>query len=145
MTLRVEGLTKSYGKALAVNGAELTVAPDEFISIVGRSGSGKSTLLGMIGALLRPTSGRVLLDDEEIWNFPETKLADLRRAQFGFVFQFPSLLPTLRAIDNVALPGMLDQSRNSGDVYADARDLIERTGLGLRLNAYPAELSGGEQ
>jgi ABC-type cobalamin/Fe3+-siderophores transport system ATPase subunit len=84
VTLRVEGLTKSYGKALAVNGAELRLASDEFISIVGRSGSGKSTLLGMISALLRPTSGRVLLDEEEIWNFPETKLADLRRRRAEF-------------------------------------------------------------
>jgi ABC-type lipoprotein export system ATPase subunit len=145
VTLRVEGLTKSYGKALAVNGAALTLAPDEFIAIVGRSGSGKSTLLGMIGALLRPTSGRVLLDEEDIWNFPETKLADLRCTQFGFVFQFPSLLPNLKAIDNVALPGMLDHSRNCRDVYANARDLIERTSLGRRSNAYPSELSGGEQ
>jgi putative ABC transport system ATP-binding protein/macrolide transport system ATP-binding/permease protein/lipoprotein-releasing system ATP-binding protein len=87
----------------------------------------------------------VQLHRQEIWNFPETKLADLRRTQFGFVFQFTSLLPNLRAIDNVALPSMLDQSRNSDDVYANARDLIERTGLGSRSDAYPSELSGGEQ
>lgn len=145
MTLRVEGLTKNYGKASAVNGADLTLASDEFISIVGRSGSGKSTLLGMVGALLRPTSGRVLLDEEEIWSFSETKLADLRCSQFGFVFQFPSLLPNLTAIDNIALPGMLDHSRTSRDIYASARELVERTGMGPRSSAYPSELSGGEQ
>ncbi len=145
VTLRTEGLTKTYGETDAVCGADLSVGQDEFIAIVGRSGSGKSTLMGMIGALTRPTSGRVVVDGQDIAGLSESGLADLRRSEFGFVFQFPSLLPNLRAIDNVALPGMLDPNASAGDAYEKARSLLERVGLGRRLDAYPSELSGGEQ
>jgi ABC-type lipoprotein export system ATPase subunit len=94
LIVRAARLRKSYGTdAVAVSHAEFTLESREFVSIVGRSGSGKSTLLAMIGGLTRPTAGQVLLDDRDIWALPEAELADLRCREFGFVFQFPSLLP----------------------------------------------------
>jgi ABC-type lipoprotein export system ATPase subunit len=145
VTLRAEGLTKTYGETDAVFGADFSVGQDEFIAIVGRSGSGKSTLMGMIGALMQPTSGRVVFGGRDLAGLSEPQLADLRRSEFGFVFQFPSLLPNLRAIDNVALPAMLGPNATAADAYEKARSLLERVGLGRRLDAYPSELSGGEQ
>ena len=146
MILRADGLRKSYATGVvAVSHAELKLEDGEFISIVGRSGSGKSTLLAMIGALMRPTEGQVLLGNDAIWTLQETELADLRCREFGFVFQFPSLLPNLQVIDNVALPALLGRTLNTSDAYSRANILLERTGLGDRIDAYPAELSGGEQ
>ena len=146
MILRADGLRKSYATGVvAVSHAELKVEDGEFISIVGRSGSGKSTLLAMIGALMRPTEGQVLLGNDAIWTLQETELADLRCREFGFVFQFPSLLPNLQVIDNVALPALLGRTLNASDAYSRANTLLERTGLRDRIDAYPAELSGGEQ
>ena len=146
MILRADGLRKSYATGVvAVSHAQLKVEDGEFISIVGRSGSGKSTLLAMIGALTRPTEGQVSLGNDAIWTLQETELADLRCREFGFVFQFPSLLPNLQVIDNVALPALLGRTLNTSDAYSRANILLERTGLGDRIDAYPAELSGGEQ
>ena len=146
MTLHAAGLGKTYGEgAIAVSHAELKLENGAFVSIVGRSGSGKSTLLAMIGALARPTRGSVFVDEQDIWALPETGLADLRRRTFGFVFQLPSLLPNLQAIDNVALPALLGHTLDAADAYARARALLDRTDLRRRADAYPAELSGGEQ
>ncbi len=146
MILRADGLRKSYSTGVvAVSHAELKVEDREFISIVGRSGSGKSTLVAMIGGLIRPTEGQVLLGNDAIWTLKETELADLRCREFGFVFQFPSLLPNLQVIDNVALPALLGRTLNASDAYSRANTLLERTGLRDRIDAYPVELSGGEQ
>jgi ABC-type lipoprotein export system ATPase subunit len=146
LTLHAACLGKIYGEgAVAVSHAELKLENGAFGSIVGRSGSGKSTLLAMVGALTRPTTGSVLLDEQDIWALPETGLADLRCRAFGFVFQLPSLLPNLQAIDNVALPALLGHTLDAADAYARARALLDRTGLRRRADAYPTELSGGEQ
>jgi ABC-type lipoprotein export system ATPase subunit len=144
--LQAAGLHKSYGAAMAaVSQADILLQDGEFVSIVGRSGSGKSTLLAMIGALTRPTAGRVLLDGADIWMLPEAELASVRCRAFGFVFQFPSLLPNFRAIDNVVLPALLGRTMPVAHAYARATTLLERVGLQQRTDAYPAELSGGEQ
>ena len=146
MILHADGLRKSYANGVvAVSHAELKLEDSEFISVVGRSGSGKSTLLAMIGALTRPTAGQVLLGNNDIWTLQEADLADLRCHEFGFVFQFPSLLPNLQTIDNVALPALLGRTLNASDAYSRAKTLLECTGLRDRIDAYPAELSGGEQ
>ena len=147
LTLHAAGLGKTYGEgAVAVSHAELKLENGEFVSIVGRSGGKVATLLAMIGALTRPTTGTVLLDEQDIWALPETGLADLRCRAFGFVFQLPpSLLPNLQAIDNVALPALLGRTLDAADAYAGGRALLDRTELRRRADAYPAELSGGEQ
>ena len=148
MTLSAQCLTKRYGAAsgyAAVRGANLELRRGEFISIVGRSGSGKSTLMAMLGALTKPTEGRLLLDGTDVWTLSETERATFRARQVGFVFQFPSLLANLTAADNVAVPALLGRSMAAADAYARAHELLARVGLADRAHAYPGSMSGGEQ
>jgi ABC-type lipoprotein export system ATPase subunit len=148
MTLSAQFLTKRYGAApgyAAVRGANLELPRGEFISIVGRSGSGKSTLMAMLGALTKPTEGRLLLDGTDVWTLSETERAVFRARQVGFVFQFPSLLANLTAADNVAVPALLGRTMAAEDAYARAHELLARVGLADRANAYPGSMSGGEQ
>jgi ABC-type lipoprotein export system ATPase subunit len=148
MTLSAIGLVKRYGANpdyLAVDGADLEVTAGEFVAIIGRSGSGKSTLLAMLGVLTRPSKGQVLFDGRDLWSFSETELASFRAIQIGFVFQFPSLLPNLRAVDNVALPALLTSSMSADAANAAALRLLDRVGLRDRAHSFPAQLSGGEQ
>ncbi|HZD62341.1 MAG TPA: ABC transporter ATP-binding protein, partial [Xanthobacteraceae bacterium] len=148
MTLSAQALTKRYGTAAsheAVRDASLELEVGEFISIVGRSGSGKSTLMAMLGALTRPTDGRLLLDGTDVWTLSEAELATFRSRRIGFIFQFPSLLSNLTAVDNVAVPALLGRTMDAGQAYARAYDLLARVGLRDRADAYPASMSGGEQ
>lgn len=142
-------VSKSYtterGLVTAVAGIDLDVAAGRFAAIIGRSGSGKSTLMAMIGGLSRPTAGSVTVDDTDIWDLSDNALATFRNEKVGYVFQFASLLPTLRLIDNVALPAMLGRRQGASGTYARAAGLLERLGLGAYLDAYPAEISAGEQ
>jgi ABC-type lipoprotein export system ATPase subunit len=135
------------GPVVAVRGIDLDIARGEFAAIVGRSGSGKSSLMAMIGGLSRPSDGSVRIDGVDIWSLADDDLTDFRSRQIGFVFQFASLLPTLRIIDNVALPALLGR-RTDADAdaaYGRAADLLARLGLAAQLDAYPAELSSGQQ
>lgn len=142
-------VSKSYtterGLVTAVSGIDLDVAAGRFAAIIGRSGSGKSTLMAMIGGLSRPSAGSVTVDDTDIWGLSDNALATFRNEKVGYVFQFSSLLPTLRLIDNVALPAMLGRRQGASGTYARAAGLLERLGLGAYLDAYPAEISAGEQ
>jgi len=127
MTLSAQVLTKRYGDApgyAAVCGVSLELNRGEFISIVGRSGSGKSTLMAMLGALTRPTEGTLLLDGTDVWTLPESARATFRSRHVGFVFQFPSLLSNLTAVDNVAVPALLGRTMEAEEAYARAHDLI---------------------
>lgn len=143
------GLRKDYvterGAVAAVAGVDLQVAAGRFAAIIGRSGSGKSSLMAMIGGLSRPSAGRVVVNGTDIWDLTENELAAFRNRRIGYVFQFASLLPTLRLIDNVALPAMLNRGGNTGDAYASASALLAQMGLGDHLDAYPSEVSAGEQ
>jgi ABC-type lipoprotein export system ATPase subunit len=146
--LSAQSLTKRYGAAPgyeAVRNVSLELQPGEFVSIVGRSGSGKSTLMAMLGALTRPTQGKVLLDGTDVWTLAETELASFRCRQIGFIFQFPSLLPNHSAVDNVALPALLGRTMDAQAAYARAYHLLAQVGLKDRADAYPAGISGGEQ
>ncbi|MET0924599.1 MAG: ABC transporter ATP-binding protein [Xanthobacteraceae bacterium] len=148
MTLSAQSLTKRYGPApgyVAVRDASLELKRGEFVSIVGRSGSGKSTLMAMLGALTPPTQGKVLLDGTDIWALPEAERAIVRSRHIGFVFQFPSLLSNLTAVDNVAVPALLGRTMDAQAAYARAYDLLARVGLAERADAYPGSMSGGEQ
>src|SRR6516164_8387604 len=142
-------VTKVYaterGKIEAVKGIDLAVPRGQFAAVVGRSGSGKSSLLAMIGGLSRPTTGRVEVEDTDIWALPDGGRAQFRNRRIGFVFQFPSLLPTLRVVDNVALPALLGPDRDVARAYAQASDLLVQLGLADHMDAYPAEISAGEQ
>jgi len=142
-------VSKSYrterGLVTAVAGIDLDVAAGRFAAIIGRSGSGKSTLMAMIGGLSRPSAGTVEVDGTDVWGLSDNALATFRNENVGYVFQFASLLPTLRLIDNVALPAMLGRRQGASGTYARAAGLLERLGLGVYLDAYPAEISAGEQ
>ncbi len=134
---------QSGGHPLTVlDGVTLEVTAGEVVAVTGPSGSGKSTLLGLIAGLDRPTAGSIALDGVEITRLPEDALARLRRDRIGFVFQAYHLIPTLTALENVAVPlelaGRIDALQR-----ADA--LLGAVGLGERAHHYPAQLSGGEQ
>ena len=146
MTLSAQSLSKRYGAApacAAVRDASLDVGRGDFISIVGRSGSGKSTLMAMLGALTKPTQGRLLLDGTDVWTLSESERATFRACHVGFVFQFPSLLSNLTAADNVAVPALLGRTMPAEDAYARAHELLARVGLADRAEAYPDSMSTG--
>src|SRR5215472_9703887 len=148
MILSAQSLTMRYGAAPgyeAVRHASLELQAGEFVSIVGRSGSGKSTLLAMLGALTPPTEGALLLDGIDVWELSETERATFRCRQIGFVFQFPSLLSNLTALDNIAVPALLGRTMHSAEAYARAYNLLVRVGLADHADAYPGHMSGGEQ
>ena len=129
----------------AVREINLTVEPGEFVVITGRSGSGKTTLLNLVAGLAQPTSGRVLIDDMDIWRLSDLEQSHLRNQKMGFVFQFPSLLPSLTVLENVMLPDMFTRENEKRAVRERARELLEEVGLIEKLSAYPRELSAGQQ
>jgi ABC-type lipoprotein export system ATPase subunit len=133
------------GDVDAVKDIDLDVPSGEFAAIVGRSGSGKSSLMAMIGGLSRPTRGAVRVAETDIWALADDRLARFRNREIGFVFQFASLLPTLRIIDNVALPALLGRPREAKAAYQNAAELLGQLGLAEYIDAYPAEISAGEQ
>jgi putative ABC transport system ATP-binding protein/macrolide transport system ATP-binding/permease protein/lipoprotein-releasing system ATP-binding protein len=147
--LEVRGLSKVYqtsrGPIAALSDLDLQVERGEALAVCGHSGSGKSTLLGILGGLCRPTHGSVCLDGTDVLALGPQRLADFRGQQIGFVFQFSSLLPNLRAIDNVALPALIGGATSQAASYELAKDMLEQVGLGPRWDAFPAELSGGQQ
>jgi len=146
-TIELNDLTKHYkqGSTIvkALDGVSLTIESGEFVSIVGRSGSGKTTALDLLGLLLRPTNGKVLLDGVDTGKLRDGARADLRGKKLGFVFQEFNLLPGLNAIQNVMLP--LRYHKNGNDGKARAAALLNEVGLGDRMHHRPDQLSGGEQ
>ncbi len=128
----------------ALRNVSLQVTQGEFLSITGPSGSGKSTLLGLIGGLDSPTSGKVYIDDIDITRLNERELTRIRNEKIGFVFQFFNLIPTLTALENVALPIQFARRRNF-DPNKRAKELLGMFGLGDRLHHRPSQLSGGQQ
>jgi ABC-type lipoprotein export system ATPase subunit len=147
--LACTGLAKAYaterGEIAAVRGIDLEIPQGVYAAVVGRSGSGKSSLMAMIGGLSRPTRGKVHLAGTDIWALPERRLAEFRNRRIGFVFQFASLLPSLRIIDNVALPALLGRRAEAGAAYGTAAALLDQLGLADYAEAYPPEISAGEQ
>ncbi|MFN8038382.1 MAG: ABC transporter ATP-binding protein [Acidimicrobiales bacterium] len=146
--LTVTGLTKVYGEgSLAVTAVEdvtFALAHGEVTLIMGPSGSGKTTLLLMLGAMLRPTAGSVVIGGTDVTAAPERRLPRLRAAKLGFVFQDFNLLGALTAQENVELACNLAGVRGR-DAASRARSLLERVDLGHRVQARPAQLSGGEK
>ena len=144
--LKVEHLCKNYGsgKTLvkALDDVSFTVSKGEFIAIVGASGSGKSTLLHLIGAVDKPTSGKVYVEGEDIYALNETNLAVFRRRQVGLIYQFYNLIPILHVKENMTLPVLLD-GKKVEESYL--KELIQILGLEKRVTHLPNELSGGEQ
>ena len=144
--LRVENLTKVYGsgnnKVVALDNVSFSVEKGEFVSIVGASGSGKSTLLHLLGGVDRPTSGKVLINDTDIFKMNDDELAIFRRRQVGLIYQFYNLIPILNVRENITLPLELDNKKVSDE---EVDNLIKMLGLDKRSKHLPNELSGGQQ
>lgn len=144
--LRTEHLTRRYGKGessvLAVDDVSISVAKGEFVAVVGSSGSGKSTLMHMLGGVDRPTSGRVLIEDTDIYAMDDDRLAMFRRRQVGLIYQFYNLIPVLNVEENITLPCELDGRRPDPELVGE---LVHTLGLEKRLGHLPNELSGGQQ
>ena len=129
----------------AVRGVNLEVGQGEFVIITGRSGSGKTTLLNLAAGLVKPTSGEVRLGDVNLWSLSDRELSLLRNQKIGFVFQFPSLLPSLTVSENVALPTTFGNNHAGPNPFERAAQLLETVGLSDKLMAYPRQLSAGQQ
>ena len=146
MLIQAKGLSKIYGsgenQVVALDKANLTIAPGDFISIIGPSGSGKSTLLHLLSGLDHPASGSLTYDGQEIYTLSDKELSAFRRRQMGFIFQQFNLLPVLTARENILMPLLLDK-KQPDEGYLD--QLAELLGLRDRLDHLPHELSGGQQ
>ena len=144
--IELRGVSKtveSGGRPLTIlHPLDLVVPAGQLLAVVGPSGSGKSTLLGLIAGLDEPTTGTIRIDGVDITALTEDRLAELRGARIGFVFQFFHLMPSLTALENVLVP--LEIAR-APDPSREARNLLEEVGLTERAHHYPSQLSGGEQ
>ena len=137
------GVTESSAAVHVLDGVSLEINSGEFVVLMGASGSGKSTLLNLIGAVDRPTSGRILLGDVETSSLSETELTRLRRHSIGFIFQFFNLIPTLSVFENVAFPLSL-ASVSRREIEERVIETLREVGLEHRRTHFPNELSGGE-
>ncbi len=147
--IALESIDKVYtlGKEVSVAAlreANLQIPGGEFVVVTGRSGSGKTTLLNLIAGLTRPTSGRVLFDGQDLWRLSDRQRSAIRNQKIGFVFQFPSLLPSLTVLENVLLPAIFHDSAGEG-VLDRGRGLLDSVGLSEKMLAYPRQLSAGQQ
>jgi ABC-type lipoprotein export system ATPase subunit len=148
--INLNEVTKIYplskgNSVTAVSNLNLEINPGEFVMIVGRSGSGKTTVLNLAAGLTRPTNGKVTLDGIDLWGLTDQQQSLLRSQKIGFVFQFPSLLPALTVHENVILPTIFGSKQENGSVHERAAQLIQKVGLQEKLQAYPRQLSAGQQ
>jgi putative ABC transport system ATP-binding protein len=147
MLVTVENVTKEFAggadTVVALEDVTFGIETGEFVTVVGPSGSGKSTLLNLLGLLDTPTSGTVTLDGTDVESYSARDRTGVRKETIGFVFQSYGLIPTLTALENVAVPRMLEP--NPSATEQRAADLLQAVGLGDRLEHYPGELSGGQK
>lgn len=144
--LRTEDLTREYGfgdnKVVALNHVSFSVEEGEFVTILGPSGSGKSTLLHLLGGVDKPTSGKVYIGGQSIYEMKERELTAFRRREIGQIYQFYNLIPVLNVEENICLPMLLDHRQAE---RKDLDELLDLLGLTERVNHLPSELSGGQQ
>ena len=137
-------IQKKYGELEILKGVDLEIKQGEVVSIVGSSGAGKTTLLTILGTLDRPNSGTVSINNENVFEMNDKKLAAFRNQNIGFVFQFHQLLPEFTALENVIIPALIGKKSKS-ESEKRAAELLELFNLKDRLHHKPSELSGGEQ
>ena len=144
--LRCEGVKKVYGsggnQVMALNGIDLSVKKGEFVAIIGASGSGKSTLLHILGSVDKPTSGKVIIDGQDISQLGQTQAAIFRRRKVGLVYQFYNLIPTLTVKKNILMPLALDKKQVNKEYF---EKIINALVIAKKLEAWPSQLSGGQQ
>lgn len=146
--VKAENLSKIYGsgssKVVALDSVNLEIYKGEIVAILGPSGSGKTTLLNLLAGLDVPTSGTIVIDGQKITKMSEEEKAKFRAKSMGFIFQFFNLIPVLTAVENVELPLLLNKVPVA-DARKRALELLEFMGISHRKDAYPSQLSGGEQ
>lgn len=144
--LEVQNLVKTYGKGntlvRALDDVSFTINKGEFVAVIGASGSGKSTLLHILGGVDRPTSGKVLVGEQDVYKLNENDLAIFRRRQVGLIYQFYNLIPILNVTENITLPILLDGKKVETEYL---NEIVNTLGLQDRVTHLPNELSGGEQ
>ncbi|EAL8252814.1 TPA: ABC transporter ATP-binding protein [Campylobacter coli] len=139
--IRIKNLSKEFGKVKALDNINLNIYKGEWLAIMGPSGSGKSTLLNILSLMDNPSSGKYILDNEDLEQINEEQKITLRREKIGLIFQQFHLIPYLSALENV----MLSQYYHSSVDEEDAKAVLEKVGLSHRLSHLPSQLSGGEQ
>lgn len=142
--LKAELVTKSFGELNVLKGVSLEVQKGEIVAIVGASGAGKTTLLQILGTLGNPDTGRVIINNTDVFSLNEKELSRFRNKEVGFVFQFHHLLPEFTAFENVCIPGYIAQRRRN-EVEKEAIELLQLLDLQERIHHKPSELSGGEK
>jgi len=142
--LKAKNIHKAYGQLEILKGVDLEVKKGEIVTIVGASGAGKSTLLNILGTLDRPDKGQLYIDGIEVSGLNNKNLSDFRNRRIGFIFQFHHLLSEFDAVENVCIPAFIAGVQRA-EAEKKAAELLDRLGLGARLNHKPNELSGGEQ
>ncbi|MGC8803103.1 MAG: ABC transporter ATP-binding protein [Bacteroidales bacterium] len=142
--IEVKNIHKRFGTIEVLKGIDLKIGQGEIVSVVGPSGAGKTTLLQIMGTLLKPDTGEVILDGINPFSLNEFALSAFRNTKIGFVFQFHHLLPEFSALENVLLPALIRKT-NRKQAENRAKELLDMMGLSQRMNNKPTELSGGEQ
>ncbi len=144
--IKCNKINKSFGNLHVLKDIDFSADAGEVVSIVGASGAGKSTLLQIMGTLMRPDSGSVLIDGTDVFALKEEELSGFRNKKIGFVFQFHHLLPEFTALENVMMPALIaGNGKNDSQIKIEAKRLLEELGLAGRAHHKPSELSGGEQ
>lgn len=143
-TSKIYPLSKE-NQAVALQEINLEIRHGDFLVVTGRSGSGKTTLLNLAAGLTRPTSGEVLFEGVDWWSLPDRQQSLKRNQKIGFVFQFPSLLPALNSLENVLLATIFNHTHSQAKAYKSAVELLHTLGLEDKLEAYPRQLSAGQQ
>lgn len=142
--IQIHQISKSFGDVEVLKGLDLEVNTSEVLGITGASGAGKTTLLQIMGTLLKPDTGKILVDGVDAFSLKEQKLSEFRNQNIGFVFQFHHLLPEFSCLENVCIPGFIAK-RNKSEVEKEAQDLLTYLKMNHRFHHKPSELSGGEQ
>lgn len=144
MTIKAEGIKKSFGDLLVLKGVDFKVDKAEVVSIMGASGAGKSTLLQILGTLMTPSSGSIEIDGKNVLAMGSKELSAFRNSKIGFVFQAHHLLPEFNALENVMIPALIG-GKSKKTAAEEASRLLSEVGLSERMTHKPTELSGGEQ
>ena len=147
--IKLEHVTREFNLdqqiIVPVRDISLEIGKGEFIIVIGRSGTGKSTLLNLVAGLVKPTAGAITVDGRELSQLSDKEMSRLRSREMGYVFQFPSLLPSLTILDNISMPASFSAQKGGNGSHKRAAELLGMLGLGERLDCYPRHLSAGEQ
>lgn len=145
MIIECNNVCKTFGNLRVLKGLDFSAAKGEILSIVGASGAGKTTLLQILGTILAPDSGKVLIDGTDVFSLGRRQLSEFRNRKIGFVFQFHHLLPEFTALENAIMPALIGKTMSAVEMRDRARGLFAELGISGKEESRPSQLSGGEQ